>query len=104
MKLKMYHLKTVCSTNLRKLRKPTAICISIIFIASIFAVSTARADSGATIIFSSGFEDGFENDLMVGQLLTARQQLFLHLSILAVRKRIFLVFNKALCLLKESLC
>jgi hypothetical protein len=61
-KLKMYHLKTVGSTNLKKFRKPAALCISIIFIAGIFAASTARADSGATIDFSSGFENGFENN------------------------------------------
>ena len=52
-------LKTVFSTNLRKFKKPVALCISLIFIISIFAASAARADSGSTIIFSSGFEDGF---------------------------------------------
>ena len=54
-------LKTVFSTNLRKLKKPAALCITLLFIISIFAASAARADSGSTIIFSSGFEDGFNS-------------------------------------------
>jgi hypothetical protein len=40
--------KTLQSTSLRKLKKPAALCISIIFIVSIFALSATCANSGET--------------------------------------------------------
>ena len=49
-KSKMKMTKTVFSINLSKLKKPAALCISIIFIISIFAVTATRADSRGTII------------------------------------------------------
>ena len=61
--MKIYNLrKTGSSINLRKLKKSAALCISLLFIISIFTVSTARAaPTGVTSVFSSGFEDGFNS-------------------------------------------
>ena len=47
--------------KLRKLKKPAALCISLFFIISVFAASTAHAAPDGTSIFSSGFEDGFNS-------------------------------------------
>ena len=58
--LKTHNLrKRIDSINLRKLKKPAALCISVLFIISIFATFTAHASP--TFIFSSGFEDGFNS-------------------------------------------
>ena len=60
--MKIYNLKTRNSLNLKKLKKPAALCISLLFIISIFTVSAAHAfPNGLTSVFSSGFEDGFNS-------------------------------------------
>jgi hypothetical protein len=52
--------KSGCLLNFKKIKKVAAYCICLIFIGSVFTASVSRANS-STVIFSSGFEDGFNS-------------------------------------------